>query len=105
MCFEDFMQLNVFQTLGMYESTFLTIDRDLSKICAPHRKSKAKQIEIIKHYPYNRAHAPSSTLTSNLYDIEKWAVAHLNQNMLRPEMYQMVWDEFAIVPNNREKSV
>lgn len=101
--FEEFMRLNVFETLDMLDSTFLTFERDELRLCAPHRKNKDKKIEVLEHYPYNREHAPSSTLTSNIYDLEKWAVAHLGQRVLQPETYRIVKDEFAAVPNNGEK--
>ena len=101
--FEDYIEANIFQEIGMSESTFLTFNRDLSRICAPHGKNKDNKISVLEHYPYNRIHAPSSTLTANIYDIEKWAMAHLSQKMLRPETYRIVWEEFAEVPNNKEK--
>jgi CubicO group peptidase (beta-lactamase class C family) len=101
--FEEFMRLNVFEPFGMLDSTFLTFERDEAGLCSPHRKNKDKKIEVIEHYPYNRIHAPSSTLTSNIYDMEKWAAAHLNQRVLLPETYRVAWDEFAVVPNNGEK--
>lgn len=101
--YEDYMTENIFQPLGMVDSTFFTPDRDFTRICAPHEKNSANETVPLKHYPYNRIHAPSSTLTSNIYDTTKWAVAHLNQRMLRPETYEMVWKEFATVPNNGEE--
>ena len=101
--FEEFIRKEVFQPLGMDESTFLTYERNLSDICAPHRKNRENKIEIVEYYPYNRSHGPSSTLTSNLRDIEKWAGAHLEKRLLRPETYRLVWEEFAEVPNNGEK--
>jgi CubicO group peptidase (beta-lactamase class C family) len=101
--FEEFIRQNIFRVIGMEDSTFLTFERDMSKICAPHKKNQAKEIEVAEHYPYNREHAPSSTLTSNLGDIEKWAMAHLKQSILKPETYRTLWDEFTVVPNNGEK--
>ena len=101
--FENIMDKNIFQPLKMTDTTFFTPIRDLSKICAPHKKNRAKQTEPLKHYPYNRIHAPSSTLTSNIDDIGKWGVAHLKQQLFQPKTYQMAWEEFATVPNNGEK--
>ena len=101
--FETYMNDNIFKPLDMADSTFFTPDRNLAQICAPHEKNGAKETVTLAHYPYNRIHAPSSTLTSNIYDTAKWAVAHLKRRMLKPETYRMVFKEFATVPNNGEE--
>lgn len=103
MSFEDYVKESIFLPLGMNDSTFLTFERDLSKICAPHGKNKDKEMVVLKQYPYNRAHGPSSTLTSNLNDMEKWARVHLNQSLLKPETYELAWKKNALVPNNGEE--
>jgi CubicO group peptidase (beta-lactamase class C family) len=100
--FEAYMEANIFKPLGMTESTFFTPDRDMASICSPHEKNAAKEAVPLKHYPYNRIHAPSSTLTSNIFDTAMWAIAHLNKRVLLPETYHMVWEAFATVPNNGE---
>ncbi|MDR2157344.1 MAG: beta-lactamase family protein, partial [Clostridiales Family XIII bacterium] len=43
----------------------------------PHRKDANRRIVPQTYYPYNRAHAPSSTLTSTLRDIKKWGDARI----------------------------
>jgi CubicO group peptidase (beta-lactamase class C family) len=100
--FEEYMNEHIFRALDMADSTFFTPERDMAKICAPHEKNNANQTVPMKHYPYNRIHAPSSTLTSNIYDAGKWAAAHLARKMLKPETYKTVWQPFATVPNNGE---
>jgi len=72
-------------------------------------KNSEKEIVPIEVFPYNRMHAPSSTLTSNLMDIECWARAHLNAInakcsgcILKPDTYKMVLKEQALIPNNGE---
>lgn len=101
--FEAYMAEHIFKPLEMTNSSFFTPDRDMGTICAPHEKNSANQTVPMKHYPYNRIHAPSSTLTANLYDAAKWGAAHLNQKLLKPETYKMVWQPFAEVPNNGEE--
>ena len=101
--FEEYMTEHIFRPLDMADSTFFTPDRDMATICAPHEKNPDNQAVPMKNYPYNRIHAPSSTLTSNLYDAAKWGAAHLNQKMLKPETYKMVFEPFATVPNNGEE--
>jgi CubicO group peptidase (beta-lactamase class C family) len=100
--FEEYMSANILTPLGMADSTFYTPDRNMAEICAPHEKNSANETIPLAHYPYNRIHAPSSTLTSNLYDTAKWAEAHLNRQVLKPATYDMAWQEFATVPNNGE---
>lgn len=101
--FETYMEESLFNPLGMTDSSFFTPDRDMENICTPHEKNAAKETVPLAHYPYNRIHAPSSTLTSNIYDTSKWAAAHLNKSVLRTETYPMVWEAFATVPNNGEQ--
>lgn len=113
MPFEEYVRKNLFEPLNMFDSTLLTFRRGIynpeymglnyPNICSPHEKNLEKKIVKCKHFPYNRAHGPSSTLTSNLYDIEKWALAHLNKQLLKEETYKLVWDEHALVPNNGEQ--
>lgn len=108
--FEDYVKENIFEPLNMKDSTLLTFQRgiyenDISKyvnICTPHEKNSEKEIVRSRHFPYNRAHGPSSTLTSNIYDLEKWALANLNRELLEEQTYDMAWEEQASVPNNGE---
>jgi CubicO group peptidase (beta-lactamase class C family) len=100
--FEDYVQRNIFDLLGMKASTFMTFQRDMSEVCSPHIKTDDNMTVFAPHFPYNRAHAPSSTLTSNLGDLEKWAFANLNQTLLKPTTYHSAWAKQALVPNNGE---
>ena len=110
MPFEEYVKKNIFEPLSMKDSTLLTFERgiyedDISKyvnLCTPHEKNSKKEIVKSSHFPYNRAHGPSSTLTSNIYDIEKWALAHMNRKLLKEQTYDIVWQEQALVPNNGE---
>jgi len=101
--FEDYMRDALFEPLGLCHSTFFTPDRDLSEICAPHKKNPAKQTVVMPHYPYNRIHAPSSTLTSTIEDMGRWASLHLNRQVLSSESYRVAWTPVSTVPNNGEK--
>jgi len=92
---------------------------NLSKVglAMPHIKNAEKRIILEPQYPYNRGHGPSSTLTTNISDIKKWAAVHLNHGaiksdvkrasesccqILKPETYKEMWTEYALVPNNGE---
>lgn len=112
MSYEDYMKRGILEPLGMKDSTFLTFERtggsltlsDLSKanMAMPHTKDREKHIVLETCYPYNREHGPSSTLTSNIFDLEKWADAHLRNRIFPPEKYREIWSKYAVVPNNGE---
>lgn len=101
--FEDFMAEALFEPLGLHHSTFFTPGRTMSHLCAPHKKTPDKRTVVLPHYPYNRIHAPSSTLTSTIGDMGKWAAAHLNRQVLKPASYDLIWSPVSTVPNNGEK--
>ncbi|MFZ6010314.1 MAG: serine hydrolase [Bacteroidota bacterium] len=68
--FERYMKENILQPLGMAQSTFLLPEIDSSQRIRGHTgKFKATPVS---YYPYNRAHAPSSTLQSNLHDVTQF---------------------------------
>lgn len=100
--FEEYIQDHIFDSLGMEDSTFLTFERDPSTMAKPHDKDKEKRTVIVEHYPYNRAHGPSSTLTSNGSDMQKWGDAHLDRKILSPESYEEMWKVYTEVPDNGE---
>ncbi|MEG0830551.1 MAG: serine hydrolase domain-containing protein [Anaerovoracaceae bacterium] len=112
MSFENYIEKNILEPLGMDASTFLTFTRgngslDLSTLsqggmAMPHRKNKEKHIILESCYPYNRQHGPSSTLTSNLDDMEKWAKAHVQRKVFSSNTYDKLWKKYATVPNNGE---
>ena len=107
MPFEDYVRKNIFEPLDMKDSTLLSFERGIydengrrdENLCTPHEKNEIVRTE---HFPYNRAHGPSSTLTSNVFDLEKWAVAHLEHRLLKKETYDVAWKKQAFVPNNGE---
>ncbi|MDR0357090.1 MAG: beta-lactamase family protein [Clostridiales Family XIII bacterium] len=118
--FEDFMNERIFAELGMRDSTFLTFLRapqgresaetferlraaldpvNLRRygMVMPHRRDENRRIVRQAYYPYNRAHAPSSSLTSTLRDIKKWGDFHIAR------WEEDTWQEQAPVPNSDEK--
>lgn len=107
--FEDYVKRNFFDPLDMKDSTLLSYERGIyseagpdENLCTPHEKDEEKRIVKSPHFPYNRAHGPSSTLTSNIFDLEKWGQAHLERRVLKKETYETAWQEQALVPNNGE---
>lgn len=110
MPFERYVRKNIFEPLKMKDSTLLTFERGIyspdgskaENLCTPHEKNEEKKIVKLETFPYNRAHGPSSTLTSNLFDMAKWALAHLHQEILKKETYDLAWEKQALVLNNGE---
>lgn len=78
MTFEEYMKLNIFQPLGMKNSTFYKPEVPEAIATAPHGMGDSLQMEVIEFYPYNRRHAPSSTLHSNVEDMFQWARCYFN---------------------------
>lgn len=113
--FEEYVRQNFLSPLQMDHSTLLTFERspygslDLGSLEAacvamPHSKDADKHIVLEKHFPYNRAHGPSSTLTTNLEDIKKWADAWIFQSPVIQGALgsEDPWKPLSMVPNNGE---
>ncbi len=121
MSFEDYVNNFIFLPLKMENSSLLTFERSEKELCTPHGKDEHKRIVKQHFFPYNRAHGPSSTLTSNLMDLERLAKGFLNiyrvaenckkealnnlaeKQLLKTETLNKAWREIAEVPNNGEK--
>lgn len=112
--YEEFISKYLLEPAGMTSSsmnTFARRDRNTGRLARPHVKAADNSIIPAGHYPYNRAHAPSSTLTSNVTDLLRWGRLHINSCKGRYEspvifskdFYNVIWREYATVPNNGEK--
>ncbi len=82
MTFEEYMKKNIFEPTGMKNSTFFKPEVPEELVTKPHVLGDSFQIAISKVYPYNRRHAPSSTLHSNVEDMMKWARVNLNRGVI-----------------------
>ncbi|MCB0263080.1 MAG: serine hydrolase [Calditrichaeota bacterium] len=80
MSFEDYMQHHVLNPTGMRASTYSKPDYLPDNWAAAHLLRLST--ERWQHYPYNRKHAPSSTLHSNVVDMCKWGIINLNYSKL-----------------------
>ncbi len=95
MSFEDYVKTNILDPLGMKESTFLKKNVSPELATSPH--VMGLKIKVSEIYPYHRAHAPSSTLHSNVLEMGNWAMANMNKGVLRgkrilkPESYDVLW--------------
>ncbi|MDR2296550.1 MAG: beta-lactamase family protein [Clostridiales Family XIII bacterium] len=126
--FEAFVEESVLRPLGMEASTFLTYartpagrDMDAEKacdaeiaralsiealrdagVCVPHMKDADKRIVRAPFFPYNRAHGPSSTLSSRLADMRRFGAAQLRGLLPGPVRLEAARTAHALVPNNGE---
>lgn len=93
--FEEYMKVYIFQPAGMQSSTFLRAEVPPDKGVSPHVRLFANEIAPV--YPYNRAHAPSSTVHMNAEDACRWMIINLNrgtldvQRILAAESYDILW--------------
>ncbi len=92
--FEQYMQTNLFSPLGMKDSSFLYPDAKEELRTSGH----LTPTEVSNIYPYNRRHAPSSSLQSNARDMALWVQAHLNtgelngRRILDSEAFGLLWE-------------
>ncbi|MEL6863190.1 MAG: serine hydrolase [Bacteroidota bacterium] len=79
--FEAYMSKAIFEPLQMANSTFLKAEVPDNLATHPHEWNETLQMKVMEIYPYNRIHAPSSTLHSNVDDMLKWALLNLHHGM------------------------
>jgi CubicO group peptidase (beta-lactamase class C family) len=97
MSFEDYVDANILRPLGMKSSTLLWKQAAPAKLAAGHTQAKDGAVRPVAHYPYNRAHTPSSNLHSNVEDMARWMMANLNrgelngQRILKRSTYDLIW--------------
>jgi CubicO group peptidase (beta-lactamase class C family) len=105
MSFEKYEKDNILSPLAMTESSFYAPEIKKSLRTSPHI---GKPPVVSSVYPYNRMHAPSSTLNTNVLELSHWAIANMNsgnyrgRKILSPENHlRMMTPTFII---NREHS-
>ena len=80
--FEDYIQGQILTPLGMRKSTLLMTDVDSTLLAYGHETDSSGTYHQTAVYPYNRRHAASSTLHSNVDDMLRWAAANLAHGTL-----------------------
>jgi len=97
MSFEDYVRSSILAPLGMKDSTLLLAEADRRLLASPHVPDELSAPRLSPVFPYNRAHAPSSTLYSNVLDMSRWAIANLNRGeldgrrILTASVHQQMW--------------
>ena len=95
MTFEDYIKANILDPLGMSSSTHYIDVVHTHLAVSPHVNDL--ETKISKIYPYNRSHAPSSTLHSSARNMNRWALANLEHGnlfgkvILEQDLYSEMW--------------
>jgi len=82
MTFEDYVKQNIFQPVGMINSTFYHPEVSSNLATKGHVLGDSLYVVVSDVYPYNRRHAGSSTLNSNVEDMLRWAEVNLNKGVI-----------------------
>ncbi|MHC5064100.1 MAG: serine hydrolase [Planctomycetota bacterium] len=84
MSFDDYVQKHILEPLGMKDSSFIHRETPEEHRTQGHSLFHTERIDLppCEVYPYNRRHAPSSTLNSNVQDMCRWMLANLNRGEL-----------------------
>jgi CubicO group peptidase (beta-lactamase class C family) len=92
--FEAYVRSKILEPLGMVDSSFIYPEIATALRTTGHVGKVARVSNV---YPYNRRHAPSSTLNSNVIDMTSWMLANLNRGelngrqILRATSYDLLW--------------
>ena len=95
--FEAYVQQHILTPLGMTKSTLLMTDIDSTLMAYGHSTDSTGVYHRNADYPYNRRHAASSTLHSNVADMLRWARANLGRGeldgarILQDSSYRSMW--------------
>jgi CubicO group peptidase (beta-lactamase class C family) len=103
MSFEDYVDEHILQPVRMKSSTLLYKKANLAKLATGYTLNKG-EVAPVAHYPYNRAHTPSSNLHSNVEDMARWILVNLNRGelggrrILKNATYDVLWKHAAPTP-------
>ena len=94
MSFEEYVRKHILEPIGMVESSFIHAQIDEALRTTGHIGNPATPSAV---YPYNRRHAPSSTLNSSVAEMTRWMLININRGeldgtrILREESYELLW--------------
>ncbi len=78
--FEKYIKDSILTPLEMTESSFFYPEVKQNLRTTPYVGIPVTESKI---YPYNRMHAPSSTLNTSAVELANWAIANLNQGIFK----------------------
>jgi CubicO group peptidase (beta-lactamase class C family) len=96
--FEDSIEQSLLRPLGMNSSTFLKAQVAPEHATTPH--ILLPPTVVSSEYPYNRAHAPSSTLHSSALELCSWASMNLKRGefqgrrILQAASFEQLWHPY-----------
>ncbi|NNF99115.1 MAG: beta-lactamase family protein [Desulfobacteraceae bacterium] len=94
--FEDYVQDHILLPLGMNHSTLYKTRIPARRLAMPHVVD-GDQVSESPVFPYNRMHAPSSTMYSTVGDMGRWLLANLNRGcldgvrILKSDSFDRLW--------------
>jgi len=92
--FEEYVQTHILDPIGMQESSFIYPDIGEELRTSGHVGTPPGVSDV---YPYNRRHAPSSTLNSSVRQMVNWMHVNLargelsGHRILQRESYDLLW--------------
>ncbi|MGA7670990.1 MAG: serine hydrolase domain-containing protein [Nitrolancea sp.] len=95
--FEDYITEFILNPLGMTTSTLMAPSGSPEVLATPHTLTETGDVIVSSVFPYNRAHAPSSTLCCNAREIALWMMANLSggvlggARILKPQTLELMW--------------
>jgi CubicO group peptidase (beta-lactamase class C family) len=107
--FEIYVRKNIFNPLEMRHASFFYSEiPDSLRVKGHIWKGKPVVSDV---YPYNRVHAPSSTLNSNVLEMTHYAIANLNRGkykekkILSDSSYNLLWTNSVNVADTTQPKV
>lgn len=82
MTFEDYVEKRILRPAGMKESNFSKLAINPVIATESHIPNDDLILDVNPVYPYNRIHAPSSSLHANVEDMLRWAQLYLGEGTL-----------------------
>lgn len=106
MSFEKYVKENILTPLEMNNSSFYYPEVKKILRASPHFGNPPKVLAV---YPYNRMHAPSSTLNTNVLEMSHYAIANMhngkykNTQILSPETHLLMMTPTFV--RNKEQNI
>lgn len=99
MSFDDYVRTHILAPLGMSSSSFIPAETPEELRTQGHSLAFSERVDQAPCpvYPYNRRHAPSSTLNSSVEDMCRFALANLargeldGKRILAAQSYDLMW--------------